>query len=36
MMFLGSLILAACVEQSGLHVRLAYFAVRTIGFTHMR
>ncbi|XP_045535758.1 protein I'm not dead yet-like [Papilio machaon] len=36
MMFLGSLILAACVEQSGLHVRLAYFAIRTIGFTHIR
>ncbi|CAH2037634.1 unnamed protein product, partial [Iphiclides podalirius] len=36
MMFIGSLILAACVEQSGFHRRLAYGAVRTIGFTHFR
>ncbi|XP_068632016.1 protein I'm not dead yet-like [Battus philenor] len=36
MMFVGSLILATCVEQSGLHIRLAYCAVRTIGFTHFR
>ncbi|XP_059045361.1 protein I'm not dead yet-like [Achroia grisella] len=35
-MFLGSLILAYSVEQSGLHKRMAYFTIRTIGYSHLR
>ncbi|CAK1596033.1 unnamed protein product [Parnassius mnemosyne] len=35
-MFLGSLILASAVEQSGLHKRLALCAIKLIGFTHFR
>ncbi|VVC98713.1 unnamed protein product [Leptidea sinapis] len=31
-----SLILAAAVEQSGLHKRLAYAAIRFIGYSHIR
>ncbi|XP_045772307.1 protein I'm not dead yet-like [Maniola jurtina] len=36
MMFLGSLILAYSVEQCGLHERLAYIAIRSIGYSHVR
>ncbi|XP_045497277.1 protein I'm not dead yet-like [Colias croceus] len=36
MMFIGSMILAYSVEQSGLHKRLAYFAIRIIGYSHMK
>ncbi|XP_050671018.1 protein I'm not dead yet-like isoform X2 [Leptidea sinapis] len=36
LMFIGSLILAAAVEQSGLHKRLAYAAIRFIGYSHIR
>ncbi|KAM3964429.1 protein I'm not dead yet-like [Aphomia sociella] len=35
-MFVGSLILAYSVEQSGLHKRLAYFTIRTIGYSHLK
>ncbi|KAL0892952.1 hypothetical protein ABMA27_014624 [Loxostege sticticalis] len=35
-MFLGSLILACAVEQSGLHKRLALCAIRAIGYSHYR
>ncbi|XP_046959691.1 protein I'm not dead yet-like [Vanessa cardui] len=35
-MFLGSLILAYSVEQSGLHKRLAYCAIQAIGYSHVR
>ncbi|XP_031765234.2 protein I'm not dead yet-like [Galleria mellonella] len=35
-MFLGSLILASSVEQSGLHKRMAYFTIRIIGYSHLR
>ncbi|CAH0397949.1 unnamed protein product [Chilo suppressalis] len=35
-MFLGSLMLAYAVEQSGLHIRLALCAVRAIGYSHYR
>ncbi|XP_050346459.1 protein I'm not dead yet-like [Nymphalis io] len=35
-MFLGSLILAYSVEQSGLHKRLAYCAIRAIGYSHVK
>ncbi|KAJ0177141.1 hypothetical protein K1T71_007150 [Dendrolimus kikuchii] len=36
MMFLGSLFLAYSVEQSGLHKRLAYCAIRLIGYSHYK
>ncbi|XP_013198363.2 protein I'm not dead yet-like [Amyelois transitella] len=36
LMFLGSMILAAAVEQSGLHVRMALCAIRAIGYSHYR
>ncbi|KAL0892951.1 hypothetical protein ABMA27_014623 [Loxostege sticticalis] len=36
MMFVGSLMLAYAIEQSGLHKRLAYFAIRIIGYSHCR
>ncbi|KAF9824546.1 hypothetical protein SFRURICE_004003 [Spodoptera frugiperda] len=36
MMFLGSLILAYSVEQSGLHKRLAYFSIQLIGYSHLK
>ncbi|XP_028158441.1 protein I'm not dead yet-like [Ostrinia nubilalis] len=36
LMFIGSIILAFSVEQSGLHKRLAYFAIRIIGYSHVR
>ncbi|CAK1547122.1 unnamed protein product [Leptosia nina] len=36
MMFVGSMILAYSVEQSGLHKRLAYFAIRIIGYSHIK
>ncbi|KAJ8728074.1 hypothetical protein PYW08_016459 [Mythimna loreyi] len=36
MMFLGSLMLANSVEQSGLHQRLAYCSIQTIGYSHLR
>ncbi|KAF9423997.1 hypothetical protein HW555_000706 [Spodoptera exigua] len=36
MMFLGSLVLAYSVEQSGLHKRLAYFAIQLIGYSHLK
>ncbi|CAH2106487.1 unnamed protein product [Euphydryas editha] len=35
-MFLGSLILAYSVEQSGLHKRLAYCSIRAIGYSHVK
>ncbi|XP_041978244.1 protein I'm not dead yet-like isoform X2 [Aricia agestis] len=35
-MFIGSLILAYSVEQSGLHLRLAYGMIRLIGYSHVR
>ncbi|CAB3224063.1 unnamed protein product [Arctia plantaginis] len=35
-MFLGSLFLANCIEQSGVHKRLVYFAVRIIGYSHFK
>ncbi|XP_038212061.1 protein I'm not dead yet-like [Zerene cesonia] len=36
MMFLGSMIIAYAVEQSGLHKRLALCAIRAIGYSHYR
>ncbi|XP_039754088.1 protein I'm not dead yet-like [Pararge aegeria] len=36
LMFVGSLILAYSVEQCGLHERLAYIAIRSIGYSHIR
>ncbi|CAH4029411.1 protein I'm not dead yet-like isoform X3 [Pieris brassicae] len=35
-MFIGSMILAYSVEQSGLHKRLAYFAIKLIGYSHVK
>uniref|UniRef100_A0A2A4JSL5 Citrate transporter-like domain-containing protein n=1 Tax=Heliothis virescens TaxID=7102 RepID=A0A2A4JSL5_HELVI len=35
-MFFGSMVLANAVEQSGLHQRLALFAIRLIGYSHYR
>ncbi|CAK1547123.1 unnamed protein product [Leptosia nina] len=35
-MFLGSMILAYSVEQSGLHKRLALWAIRAIGYSHYK
>ncbi|KAJ2940359.1 hypothetical protein O0L34_g34 [Tuta absoluta] len=34
--FLGSLMLATAIEQSGLHVRMALCAIRTIGYSHYK
>ncbi|KAJ0177142.1 hypothetical protein K1T71_007151 [Dendrolimus kikuchii] len=36
LMFIGSMILAYAVEQSGLHKRLALCAIRSIGYSHYR
>ncbi|KAG6442406.1 hypothetical protein O3G_MSEX002282 [Manduca sexta] len=36
LMFLGSIMLAYAVEQSGLHKRLAYAAIRMIGYSHFK
>ncbi|CAH1645578.1 unnamed protein product [Spodoptera littoralis] len=36
MMFIGSLILAYSVEQSGFHKRLAYFSIQLIGYSHLK
>ncbi|XP_045487345.1 protein I'm not dead yet-like [Pieris rapae] len=36
MMFIGSMILAYAVEQSGLHKRLALCAIRAIGYSHYK
>ncbi|XP_072931558.1 protein I'm not dead yet-like [Epargyreus clarus] len=36
LMFIGSLILAYAVEQSGLHKRLAYSTIRAIGYSHVK
>ncbi|XP_047995047.1 protein I'm not dead yet-like isoform X2 [Leguminivora glycinivorella] len=35
-MFLGSIILAAAVEQSGLHKRLALYSIKIIGYSHLK
>ncbi|XP_032523503.1 protein I'm not dead yet-like [Danaus plexippus] len=35
-MFLGSLMLAASVEQSGLHRRMAFVAIRSVGYSHRK
>ncbi|CAH0397948.1 unnamed protein product [Chilo suppressalis] len=35
-MFVGSLILAYSIEQSGLHKRLAFFTIRMIGYSHIK
>ncbi|XP_039754231.1 protein I'm not dead yet-like isoform X2 [Pararge aegeria] len=36
MMFLGSMWLAYAVEQSGLHMRLALCAIRSVGYSHYK
>ncbi|KAJ8730174.1 hypothetical protein PYW07_017212 [Mythimna separata] len=36
MMFIGSLFISYSVEQSGLHKRLAYCSIQTIGYSHLR
>ncbi|XP_004925858.1 protein I'm not dead yet-like [Bombyx mandarina] len=36
MMFLGSIMLAYAVEQCGLHKRLAYCAIKAIGYSHYK
>ncbi|XP_063618827.1 protein I'm not dead yet-like [Cydia splendana] len=35
-MFLGSIMLAAAVEQSGLHKRLALYSIKIIGYSHYK
>ncbi|XP_049869358.1 protein I'm not dead yet-like [Pectinophora gossypiella] len=34
--FLGSLIMAAAVEQSGLHMRISLYAIKIIGYSHYK
>ncbi|KAI5644883.1 sodium:sulfate symporter transmembrane region domain-containing protein [Phthorimaea operculella] len=34
--FMGSLMLACAIEQSGLHNRMALWAIRTIGYSHYK
>ncbi|KAJ2954731.1 hypothetical protein O0L34_g3035 [Tuta absoluta] len=34
--FMGSLMLACAIEQSGLHNRMALCAIRTIGYSHYK
>ncbi|XP_061713331.1 protein I'm not dead yet-like isoform X1 [Cydia pomonella] len=36
MMFLGSIMLASAVEQSGLHKRMALYAIKVIGYSHYK
>ncbi|KAH0953486.1 hypothetical protein HN011_009549 [Eciton burchellii] len=36
MMFLGSLVIAVAIENSGLHMRVALFIIRMIGCSHRR
>lgn len=36
MMFLGSLVIAVVIENSGLHMRMALLIIRTIGCSHRR
>ncbi|XP_049869356.1 protein I'm not dead yet-like [Pectinophora gossypiella] len=36
LVFLGSLLLAAAVEQSGLHMRLALHAIKIVGYSHYK
>ncbi|XP_070169829.1 protein I'm not dead yet-like [Polyergus mexicanus] len=36
MMFLGSLVIAVVIENSGLHMRMALFIIKTIGCSHRR
>ncbi|XP_072745354.1 protein I'm not dead yet-like [Anoplolepis gracilipes] len=36
MMFLGSLVIAVVIENSGLHMRVALFIIKTIGCSHRR
>ncbi|XP_050560948.1 protein I'm not dead yet-like [Spodoptera frugiperda] len=36
LMFYGSMVLASAVEQSGLHKRLALYAITLIGYSHYR
>ncbi|XP_063362115.1 protein I'm not dead yet-like [Cydia amplana] len=35
-MFLGSIMLASAVEQSGLHKRLALYSIKIIGYSHYK
>lgn len=36
MMFLGSLVIAVVIENSGLHMRMALFIIKIIGCSHRR
>ncbi|XP_045448918.1 protein I'm not dead yet-like [Melitaea cinxia] len=36
MMFLGSMMLAYAIEQSGFHMRLALHVIRAVGYSHYR
>ncbi|XP_066601410.1 protein I'm not dead yet-like [Prorops nasuta] len=36
MMFIGSLVIAVVIENSGLHMRVALFIIKTIGCSHRR
>ncbi|XP_020277869.1 protein I'm not dead yet-like isoform X2 [Pseudomyrmex gracilis] len=36
MMFVGSLVIAVVIENSGLHMRVALFIIKTIGCSHRR
>lgn len=36
MMFLGSLVIAVVIENSGLHMRMALLIIKTIGCSHRR
>ena len=36
MMFIGSLVIAVAIENSGLHMRVALLIIRTIGCSHRK
>lgn len=36
MMFIGSLVIAVVIENSGLHLRVALLIIKTIGCSHRR
>lgn len=36
MMFLGSLVIAVVIENSGLHMRVALLIIKTIGCSHRK
>lgn len=36
MMFIGSMVIAIVIENSGLHMRIALLIIKTIGCSHQR